>query len=204
MQFRYFELNTLNPEVYSDTRQMARCLIVDLSPSEDSNLHPTVVTLHTHTNEVLIFTSLPSSPSTITKKILEADDATLLRQSQQQRSILVRKNNMYIETTLLPLNDILSTPESATTCGVLIKALPPRQCTKGDYLCTIYLVDETSIAPVIVTVFATELAKLEIFTVVLFRNVECSVSDRPFFYLLSMFRNIRTKSQRPRPLDTQE
>ena len=183
---------------------MARCLIVDLSPSEDSNLHPTVVTLHTHTNEVLIFTSLPSSPSTITKKILEADDATLLRQSQQQRSILVRKNNMYIETTLLPLNDILSTPESATTCGVLIKALPPRQCTKGDYLCTIYLVDETSIAPVIVTVFATELAKLEIFTVVLFRNVECSVSDRPFFYLLSMFRNIRTKSQRPRPLDTQE
>ena len=111
---------------------------------------------------------------------------------------------MYIETNLLPLNAILSTTELATTCGVLIKAMPPRQCSKGDYLCTIYLVDETSFSPVIVTVFSSELAKLDIFTVSLRRTIDRRALDRPFFCRPSTLRSTKIKSQRVRRLAIRE
>ena len=198
MIFRYVELNALKATEDAHSRQMIPSFVVDLSPPDNSNSHPTVVTLHTHTNEVQVFTSLPSSPTTISKKMLEASDADILRHSQQPRTILVRKNDMYIETNLLPLNFILNTTELATTCGILIKAMPPRQCSKGDYLCTIYLVDETSFLPVIVTVFSTELDKLDIFTVNLSRTVHRRALDRPFFYRPSTLRSTRIKSQRVR------
>lgn len=204
MLFRYVELSALKSADETDSRQIIPCFVVDLSPPDDSDGHPTVVTLHTHTGEVLILTSLPSSPTTISKKVLEANDANILRSSQQNRTILVRKNDMYIETNLLPLNAILSTTELATTCGVLIKAMPPRQCSKGDYLCTIYLVDETSFSPVIVTVFSSELAKLDIFTVSLRRTIDRRALDRPFFCRPSTLRSTKIKSQRVRRLAIRE
>ena len=199
MLFRYVELNALKAAEDSDSRQMVRCFVVDLSSPGDSSAHPTVVTLHTSPSEVILYTSLPSSPSTISQKALEAEDAALFRHSQQQqRTVLVRKNDRYLEAKLLPLDALLSTTDLATTCGILVKVMPPRQCSKGDYLCTIYLVDESSLAPVIVTVFAAELAKLEIFTVALRGEIDCSASDRPFFSLRSMSRSTRTKSLRAR------
>ena len=200
MLFRFVELSALKSADETDSGQIIPCFVVDLSSPDDSNSHPTVVTLHTRANEVLILTSLPSSPTIISKKVLEASDASILRSSQQHRTILVRKNNMYIETNLLPLNSILSTTEVATTCGILIKVMPPRQCSKGDYLCTIYLVDETSFSPVIVTVFSSELAKLDVFTVDLRRTIDRRPLDRPFFCRPSTFRSTKIKSQRARRL----
>ena len=63
MIFRYVELNALKATEDADSRQMIPSFVVDLSPPDNSNSHPTVVTLHTHTNEVQVFTSLPSSDS---------------------------------------------------------------------------------------------------------------------------------------------
>ena len=71
-------------------------------------------------------------------------------------TISVRKNEKYSQQPIKMLSLIDQSDDRLNLSGIIVKAMEIQQCSSGDYRRNIYIVDESTLTPFLISVFFKE------------------------------------------------
>ncbi|KAK8794062.1 hypothetical protein JH06_3418 [Blastocystis sp. subtype 4] len=146
---------------------MTRCFCVDYTQAEDSGSHlPTTVAINLGSN-YLIYSSSVSRPDYIRALAFSATNTPSSTPVKQPKAttISVRKNDKYSDQPLKTLALIRSDDRTINLSGIIVKAMNIQQCGSGDYKRNIFIVDESSTVPFLISVFFRDRCSGDVFSV---------------------------------------
>lgn len=140
--------------------------------------------LFVHSQLVLVYSSSVSRPDYIKALAVNATNTPSPTSVKYLKSstISVRKNDKYSDQPLKTLSTIRSDDRTVNLSGVIVKAMEIQQCGSGDYKRNIFIIDDSSTVPFLISVFFKDQCSGDIFSVTYLSVLDSRCWDPPFSF----------------------